>query len=78
MPREFVVDDKGRVLVLPTEAEAMADGYRNGLKWNEDWKPGGPYYYTARDWEHPLWKVYCEATKQNHAAWLRGWEEARG
>ena len=72
MPRMF-----GKYGPLDTEEEAFTDGLNTGLKWDADWVPGGPHvirdrYHLVRDLN---WEAYCDATKANNAAWLRGWRE---
>lgn len=64
MPRPFL----GIVGEVATEQEAYLEGYRVGLSWKDDYRPGGPWYPSAQSCDWML------ALKDNNAAWLRGFD----
>ena len=67
---------------IPTAKASYEDGWWTGCGWNHkknNYVPGGPSVTTVQPHERQFknrdWVAFCEATKENHEEWLRGWHD---
>lgn len=58
---------------LPTEEKCYADGWHSGVVWKWDHFPGGPFVCSDRYSPDPEWTAYCDQTRKNNKAYMRGW-----
>lgn len=80
-PTERKVNDKNQLVFtfnnansfLPTEEQSYADGWHSGVVWKWDHFPGGPFVCNDRFSPNPEWTAYCDQTRLNNKAYLRGW-----
>lgn len=69
---------------LATAETAYQEGYESGQDWDRfyphnNYVPSGPHVSGAGFEIHPdpYWRQYCNATIENHQAWMRGWHHGR-
>lgn len=48
------------------------DGYKTGLRWTEDYKPGGPWHYAPRSTDSKEFQAKARATQENYKQWHDG------
>ena len=68
----------GRYGPINTTDEAYADGYKAGIGWTRHHTPGGPAVFTVRPTSDADWHTYCEQSRANHEAWMKGWGKGSG
>jgi hypothetical protein len=65
-----------------TDEQASRDGYRTGLSWTHDYRPGGPWRAGCDERrDHPDWVMYADLRSRHCDLWLqgfdRGWAERK-
>jgi hypothetical protein len=53
------------------------DGFQTGLNWIHDYVPGGPFRYSAGEYESDRSKAMAAQTQAEHAAWMQGWHDGK-
>lgn len=55
--------------------DSYQDGYTSGLKWTNNWKPGGPWVPSLGISPTEGRKLIVAQAEAEKKAWLEGWED---
>ena len=53
--------------------DSYADGLQSGQNWKWDHLPGGPWKYSAGEYEQDKYKALAAQLQAEHDAWMQGW-----
>jgi hypothetical protein len=61
--------------VYALNSKAYNDGFDTGISWNGSWMPGGPWYFTAHDWENEETKQRAKEMQLARLQWQLGFKD---
>jgi hypothetical protein len=67
----------GKYGPIRTLGQSYDDGYKSGVNWKDNYRPGGPATYSVSilEKDNKDWAAYCDATHENRRAWFRGFDD---
>ena len=72
-----LAEDAWRAKQVPVDMneveDSYADGFETGQNWKWDYVPGGPFHFSASEYESDLHKAVAAQTQAEWAAWMHGW-----
>lgn len=79
--QQKLTEQERKRTAIPVNLEELdksyADGFETGLKWKDNYVPGGPWYYTVGKHEREHYKGLAMQLEGQHYAWMQGWHDGK-